>query len=379
MSNTLTNVMHKILARSLTVLRETCLLPQLVNTGYSLDAKTKGNTVDVPSSVAATIYDVSGSQTPRTPTDHTQGLVQVTLDKWKGSNFHLTDQERTMINKDEHFIPGQMGECVRAIANQVNSDILSVYTGIYGYVGTAGTTPFSNSTDRTATKDATLIVAKLNDQLCPPSGRSAVLNTTAVAEALALPQFSHAEKAASSNVLDTATIGNKYNIDWFSENAIGSHTLGAAGTVLVDQADVAIGDTDVHFDGLTTKASVGDIFTVAGDTQTYTVLTASDLSTNDGDMTFAPAAKVAWANDAAVTFKATHVINLAFNREAIALATAPFEKDLNPNPSVFMRDKVTGLILRLEIVRQNKQTMWELDVLYGVKLVRPEFACRLAG
>lgn len=379
MSNTLTNIMHKILARSVLTLRESCLLPQLVDTGYSMDSKKKGNTVDVPSSVAATVYDVAGSSTPKSPTDHAPSMTQITLDKWKGVNFHLTDQERTQINKEEHFIPGQMAENIRALANQVNSDILSVYPGIYGYVGTAGTTPFSNSTDRTATKDATLVVAKLNDQLCPASGRSAVLDTTAVAEALALPQFSHAEKAASSNVIDTATIGNKYNIDWYSENGIVSHTLGAAGTVLIDQADVAIGDEDVHLDGLTTKASVGDIFTVAGDSQTYTVVTASDLSTNDGDITFAPAAKVAWANDAAVTFKATHVVNLAFNRAAIALATAPFEKDLNVNPSVSMRDPVTGLVLRLEIVRQNKQTMWEVDILYGVKLIRPEFACRLAG
>ena len=44
-----------------------------------------------------------------------------------------------------------------------------------------------------------------------------------------------------------------------------------------------------------------------------------------------------------------------------------------------MRDPVTGLVVRLEIVRQNKQTMWEFDMLYGMKLVRPEYAARLAG
>jgi len=362
-------------------------MPQLVNTGYSLDAKTKGNTVDVPSSVAATIYDITASQTPRTPTDHTQGLVQVTLDKWKGSNFHLTDQERTQINKDEHFIPKQMGECVRVIANQVNTDILSVYTGIYGYVGTAGTTPFSNSTDRTATKDATLTVAKLNDQLCPKTGRVAVIDTTAEAEATALPQFSHAEKAASANVLNTASLGNKYNIDWYSENAIGSHTAGTITTGLAVKASTvhAVGVKSVV---CTTEASTGacallegDIVLFAGDTQTYVLTAAATQASAATDVTLAiePALKVATAGSEAVTVKATHVVNLAFNREAIALATAPFENDLNPNPSVFMRDPVTGLVLRLEIVRQNKQTMWELDILYGVKLIRPEFACRLAG
>jgi hypothetical protein len=40
---------------------------------------------------------------------------------------------------------------------------------------------------------------------------------------------------------------------------------------------------------------------------------------------------------------------------------------------------MTGIPLRLEVKRQNKQTLWEFDVLYGVKLVEPDLAARLAG
>ncbi len=387
MANTLTNIMTTVLARAIMTLRESCLLPQLVNTGYSLDAKQKGSTVDIPASVAQTVYNVSPSSTPKTPADTTPTKVSITLDKWKGTNFHLTDQERTRIMKEKNFLPGQTAEAMRALANQVNSDILSVYTGIYGYVGTAGTTPFSNSTDRTAAKDATKIVTMLDSQLCPKVGRSAVLDTTAVAEALALPQFSHAEKAGSSNVIDTANIGNKYGIGWFTENAIGSHTAGTITTGLIAKASTAqaVGLKDIV---CTTAASTGacallegDIITFAGDDQTYVVTAAATQASAATDVTVSiePGLKVAKAGSEAVTVKATHTVNLAFHKEAIALATAPFEKDVNPNPSVFMRDPVTGLVVRLEIVRQNKQTMWEFDMLYGMKLVRPEYAARLAG
>ncbi len=118
----------------------------------------------------------------------------------------------------------------------------------------------------------------------------------------------------------------------------------------------------------------GDIITFAGDTQTYVVTADATQASAATDVTvnIEPGLKIALEGSEAVTVKATHTVNLAFHKEAIALATAPFEKDFNPNPSVFMRDPVTGLVIRLEVVRQNKQTMWEFDVLYGTKLVRPE-------
>jgi hypothetical protein len=44
-----------------------------------------------------------------------------------------------------------------------------------------------------------------------------------------------------------------------------------------------------------------------------------------------------------------------------------------------MTDPVTGITLRLELTRQYKQDRWELDLLWGSKLVRAALAARLAG
>jgi len=46
---------------------------------------------------------------------------------------------------------------------------------------------------------------------------------------------------------------------------------------------------------------------------------------------------------------------------------------------VSMTDPVSGLSMRLEVSRQYKQVVYELDALWGVKLIRPELACRIAG
>ena len=46
---------------------------------------------------------------------------------------------------------------------------------------------------------------------------------------------------------------------------------------------------------------------------------------------------------------------------------------------VTMTDPQTGLSMRLEVYRQYKQVVYELDALWGVELIRPELATRIAG
>ncbi len=62
----------------------------------------------------------------------------------------------------------------------------------------------------------------------------------------------------------------------------------------------------------------GDIFTVAGSTQQFVV---SSYSSNV--ITFAPALTAALSNNSALTFAASHVVNVAFQRQAFGFAMAP--------------------------------------------------------
>jgi hypothetical protein len=126
---------------------------------------------------------------------------------------------------------------------------------------------------------------------------------------------------------------------------------------------------------------VGDIFTIAGQTQTYVVTSGDADVSGGGTITFEPALQTAITTAAtAITLKATHVANLGFHRDAFAFASRPL-LDLSHPAAITQSavDPLSGLTLRLEITREHKRTRFSYDILYGVKTVRPELACRLAG
>ena len=88
---------------------------------------------------------------------------------------------------------------------------------------------------------------------------------------------------------------NRVQVSTLEEKTWGT-TNAAVGSITVNQADVAVGDTSVTISG-GAALTVGDTFTVAGDTQVYIVKTDTSATV----VAFSPSAKVAWADNAAIT------------------------------------------------------------------------------
>jgi hypothetical protein len=391
LSNTLTNIIPIILARGLAVLRGQMMMTRLVNLDYSNEARLKGDTIDVPISSARTVSNVTPAAVASDPEDSAITKVQIPLDNWKKVNFGLTDDELNHINADATFIPGQVGESFKAMGDNINQDLFAEYKGIYGYVGTAGTTPFGSGVAVTSATDCRKI---LNLQLAPRDMRRMILDNSAESVALALAAYSDAEKVGSSDVKISGEIGKKFGFDTFSDNDVPTHTAGDLGgtgvdTVIKSATAHAIGVTTLTITvGATNDLSLleGDIITIAGDDQTYVVTTATGTisATADGSVLIQPPLKIALTGAEVIVLKATHVVNLAFHKDAFALAVRAPGQGLSQIPdadrNVFtLNDPITGVIMRLEILKLYKQTTWEIDALWGGKLVRPELAVRLAG
>lgn len=379
MANTLTNVLPKILARGLLALREQAVMPRIVNMDYSSEASQKGDTIDVPIPSALTVSDVTPSNVLAAPADSAPSKVQIALNNWRKVNFHLDDKQLVEIDKNAHFMPMQISEAVRALANDINVSVLNKYKGIYGFAGTSGTTPFSS--DVTA---ATAARQVLNEQRAPRDNRRMVLDFAAEAKALALADFQRVNESGDIGVKRDGEIGRKFGFDIFTDDQVLTHTAGGSGTPLVNGA-LSAGVSSVVIDGLSgsTGFLVGDILTFAGHTQTYTVATAPAASGGAQTVTISPALAADVADNAAIAVKASHIVNLAFHRDAFALAMRPLAGETAGegygSQIVTMTDPQTGLSMRLEVYRQYKQVVYELDALWGVELIRPELATRIAG
>jgi hypothetical protein len=382
MSNDLSVLAPKLLAQGLMALRSTNVMPMLVNSDYSMAYAEKGLVVTVPIPSAVAAQDVSPANTPPSTADVMPTQALVTLDQWKEAPFYLTDKD--LQQADSGVIPMQASEAVKSLADAVNAYIMTLYKGIYGYYGTAGTTPFQS--DTTA---ATGIRKILNKQLAPMGDRRVVLDPDAEANALNLRAFQDASWNMTPAGIQEGQIVRKLGFDWFMDQQAPYHTAGTITTGLIAKAATAqaVGDTTIV---CTTAASsgacallVGDIVTFAGSTQTYTLTAAATQASASTDVTLniSPPLKTALVGSEAVAVKASHAVNLAFHRDAIAFATRPLVDQMDGLGNIIntATDPVSGLALRLEISREHKRTRFSYDILYGATLVRADLAARLAG
>lgn len=384
MANNLAAVMPILVAQGLQVLRSQCVMPRLVNGDYSNVPAERGDTINVWIPSAASVYDVAPSAAPFQADDSAPVKAPVQLTQWRHSGFYMNDKQIGDVVAG--LKPKQMDACIAALANDVNAFIFSQYKAFYGFVGTPGTTPFA--TDVTG---ATLSRAQLNRQLAPLQDRRLVLDVNAEANALALAQFAQVQMVGTDKAVIEGTIGRRYGFDVAMDQQTPTHasTVLTAGAATVNGVNaINAGTTDGGRTGTVSIAKAtntsplvkGDIITIAGDAQTYVVTANTTLAIGNTTVPIAPALQKATAGGEAVSLKATHVVNLAFHRDAISFASRPLQSaQANSQEMYSIADPVSGIALRLEVVRQNKQLLFDFDILFGASTVRPELGARLAG
>jgi hypothetical protein len=377
-NNTLTNVIDSLLARGLLALREQAVMPLLVNRQYEADPGTQGDSISVPLPSAVAVADVTPDYIPPSDTaDTTPGTVSIPLNRWKEAAFYLTDQDLTEISARTGFMPMMASEAIRGIANEIDQFILGLGAKFYGVQGTAGTTPFGTA----EITDAAQVRKVLNNQVCPIDSRRLVFNPDAEANALELRAFHDASFGVGGAAILEGQITRRLGFDWFMDQNVQTHTAGTGTGFLVNLSPgYNVGDTSIVIDGGGGLTMVeGDVITFASHTQTYVVTNTSDITTS-GTMTIQPGLVAAVADDEAITITATHAMNLAFHRDAIAFVSKPLAASSHPGSIIQSAvDPISGIALRLEVTREHKRDRFSYDVLYGAEVVRRELGARLLG
>jgi hypothetical protein len=337
--------------------------------------------------------------------DDNEQYTTLTVSSQKHIGVNFTSAELTMQLDD--FAERVLKPRISQLASSVDNDVANAYKGIYGTVGTPGTTPSTSLVLLQAQQ-------KLNEYAVPMDPRYATVNPAANAglvegmKGLFNPTDT-ISRQFKQGLMGQGVLG--YNEIAMSQSIV-NHTTGSrstSDTILVNGAISTQGATTIAIDGGTSSATIkqGDVFTIAnvyavnpqtrqstGSLQQF--VATADATASSGAWSsvsispaiYTPTNALATvdsfpADNAAVTFvgaaSTQYPQNLVYQKDAIAFATA----DLLLPQGVDMASRQVHNGISLRIVRQydinNDRMPCRIDVLYGYSVIRAPAAVRLWG
>ncbi len=371
MPQNLQAVADELIVRAAIAFRNESRMPMLVNRDYDAQAQEKNDEIKIPIYAPMTIADVVPG-TPSAAIELTPDTVSVKLDQWKESRWLMTDKEMAEVI-DSRVVPEAAERAINALGDAID---LFCIRGLY-----RGS--FSMATAASPATEADVIAQRkvLNILKAPRANRRLVVSDTIEAELLARDIMARFDARGDTAGLIEASLGRKYQFDLYSNGQLPLHTAGNPTGWTVTGAHAAQvsanGGTSTVVCAGTGAFLAGDRLTFAGHSQTYVV-----VSIPAGGLEVAPRLQAALINTEVITITndgATHQIGgLAFHRNAFVFALRPLSSQGHPAViESVATDPVTGVTLRLEVVREHKRNVWQLDVLWGGKILYPEAVSRL--
>jgi hypothetical protein len=305
---------------------------------------------------------------------------------------------------------------MQALANTIDVALLGLYKGVPNQVGTPGTTPSTFYVFAQAK-------ARMTEEACPLDNRYCVIEAQACAK-IADTLKGIFQQAIVTEAIRKGEITKSFaGFAMYESQNVNTHTVGTWAAVADIQKDGASseGDTTVALKstGAAQTANVGDIFTFAtvnsvnpvsgmatGSLRQFVVTEAASMDGSgeiaalkcipgqDGvHLIYSSAAAEEWlpyqtvndlpADNDNVTVAGSsalvHPVSLAFHKDAFGLCMVPIEQ---PASVVWGASEVYDGY-QISVIRYlTGSTLTEtirFDVLYGVKVLNPFLACRIAG
>lgn len=316
--------------------------------------------------------------------------TSVTLDVSTQAHVDTTFTTDDLTMKIDTFSERILKPGISQLAAYIDNDALSMYNTVAPSVGTPGTPPTSLLPFGQAR-------AKLNQQATPiDNDRMALIDSNVSATLTNGLKGLFQDSTSISRQYLEGMIGRGSGLDFYESELLQTHTTGAfAGTVLVDDAAIAAGDTAIGMDAFTDAAPTvkkGDVFTIAGvfdvhpeTKQAYShlkqfVVTADNTGATNQitAVAFKPALNSTGAyqnisalpaDNAAVTFvgtaSTTYQNSLVYHKQAFTVATA----DLIMPDDVHFKARSVFEGISMRILRQytigDDKIPARIDVLYG--------------
>lgn len=330
-------------------------------------------------------HDVEASVANPDNGDQTIGTVDMKITKSRYVPIRWNGEEQLSVtNRYSNIVRDQIAQALRTLTNEVESDLAGLYKYASRAYGTAGTTPFGTSGDLT---DFAGVSQILKDNGAPKTDLRLVLGSSAIFNIQGKQSgLFKVNEAGTDELLRNGIIGKVNGLMVGDSAEIKTHSKGTGSGYLVNNASgIAVGGTAIAADTGSGTVLTGDVVTFAADTKNkYMVssaLTGGSFSIAD------PGARVAIADNNAITVGNSYTGNIGFARTAIHLATRmpAMPTDLNGNAidsaddMTVITDPISGLSFQVLLYRERRRVRYEIALAWGVKAVKSEHICLLLG
>lgn len=369
--NTLTVLVPAVIAALQRVLRQTGSILNLATTDASATGAAVGQTVTLGATTPASTYDVTPGAVPPALVGQTPTGKSLIIEKYKGSRFALTGEDWLALGQiGPNFRVSAMDECIAALINELCAFTFTKLDEGIGYALGGNTNVFAANPN--ALMDAWEIQSNF---LAPQFGRIGCLSTLDWANAGKLAQFQKLNEAPEGTKFSTSQLGMLANYAMTYDQAIKNHVGGNAATWVVTGVQNA-GDTSLAVSGGTGVFLPGDTIQIGAlTTILYTVKSfAGGIITLNAGLRYP-------------TLAAAPIVNIALARsnmlchpDTMVLAVRPPSEAPDGDAAdqvVIVRDPVTGVALRLAHYKGYHAGQWELSLVYGATVRRPELGVKL--
>lgn len=320
-------------------------------------------------------------------------LVTATQD---GVDFRFNSRELSLDLENfskEHLEPG-----MAVLISGIESDVLQGVTkDVYNLAGTAGTPPV----DLVATGAAR---AKLNQNLAPKDGNRFIqMDSVTMGGLVNGLKGLFQDSTQIKEQYREGLIGRTAMADFYENERTWTLTNGADVVGAINQASFSQGMSTFTIDGMSAAPVVGSVFTIADVYQVHPeskaayshlqqfVVTSSTTPTTTA-LSFSPplywdgarqnvdaipvdSAALTWVGAASTGY----VQNLMYHKDAFTFATAALP--LMASAEKCVTQTYDGLSIRCwqDGDIRNDELLTRLDILYGYKAIRPQWASRITS
>jgi len=384
MANTLTGLIPTLYNARDTVLRELVGFIPAVSSDMTFERAAVGQTVTSPVAPPAVATDITPAVTPPNDGDQVIGSVSMQITKARRVPVRWNGEERLGVdNNGAQFniiLRDQFAQAMRTLTNELEADIAALHIYASRAYGTAGTTPFATNLGDTAQ-----LRKILSDNGAWTSDMQLVLDTGAGANMRTLGQLSKANEADDQSLLRRGVLLDIHGFQIRESGQAKTHTAGTGASGTTNAAGYAIGATTITLASAGTGTILaGDVLTIAGDANKYVVVTGdTDISGGGTVVIQAPGLRKAIAASATnITLSATSARSMAFDRNAICIATRAPALPLGGDSAVdrmLITDPISGLTFEVSMYAQYRQMQYEIALAWGVAPVKKEAIALLLG